>query len=593
MNAPLNFADRLKHRRVIRAAIVHIVVAWLFVQVADVALPYLGVVDEPVRWALIIGVATFPVTLFIAWLSEDGWHFPDLVFVVMIAVVAASWVATNLPEEARQRTRIVVLPFEHGDDLSLEGLSRALAQEVGSLLMKSRSIDVISAESARSPLLQGLGTVAIADRLQVGAVLSGSVAARGEEMHIDVRLTDAAGDLLWEGVIEENIDHLFAVQERIATEIERRLGAGGDTVPVAQIAAERCWMPSDADALRRYFTARHYIEARTSTDTSRRQIAEAIAIYKELLDQYPNFAEARAGLAWAYEYQFTYDRKNAIERVHEVASATAAEALEGCPTLGEAMHLAQRPGQHDNDWIREWRMLTTVIQLEPHKPENYQRLVRHYRQAGLQDHALEVAEDLVAMNPLSVRSLKELASIYMDLDRFEESKALYERSRDLGNTAPNWAVATEAMTSCRNEKNVECILENLHDVHKPYKDQLRTVYRVPASGADASESVEVALRLFETNPYIFTNWLNASACEWAHLTPLFFEIWRRTRERGAYWHWPNVWIEACIDVWSEPHFSALVEEEGLVEYWREVDWPNACQPQGESFACGRNIIVAE
>ena len=59
---------------VVRAGIAHIVVAWLFLQIADVVLPYLGIVDQPVRWALIVSVATFPVTLFIAWLTDAGWR---------------------------------------------------------------------------------------------------------------------------------------------------------------------------------------------------------------------------------------------------------------------------------------------------------------------------------------------------------------------------------------------------------------------------------------------------------------------------------------------------------------------------------------
>jgi TolB-like protein len=574
---------------VARAGIAHIVVAWLFLQVADVVLPYVGVIDQPVRWALVVSVATFPVTLFIAWLADAGWRVLELLVIVIVAAAAGWWVSGNLPEGARERTNLVILPFEYGDDAAGEGISRALAREVGSLLMKSRSVDVISDESARSPLLQGLGTVAVAERLSVGAILSGSVAASEDDMRIELRLLDAAGEALWESVIEESVANLFAVQERVATEIERRLGAGQDKVPIAQLAAERCWMPNDADALRRYFTARHYIQARTGTDESRRQIAEAIAIYQDLLEEYPEFAEARAGLAWAYEYQHTYDPENAIDRFREVASATAAEALEDCPTLGEALHLVPSRYDDDNPWIGDWRQLSAIVEMEPHKPENYQRLVRHYREAGQRHRALGVAEELLKLNPLSVRSLKELASIYMDYERFDESKDLYEQSIELGNTGPNWAIATEKMTSCREHNDAECILENLHRVHAPYKDQLRLVYREPATEAEATESIDEAMRLFDANPMIFTNWLNASACEWDHLTPLFFDIWEGSMERGSYWFWPNVWLDDCVDVWSDPRFPGFVEEAGLVEYWREVGWPEACQPQGDGFACGRNI----
>ena len=59
-DSPSFFAE-LQRRHVIRAAVAHVIVAWLFIQFADVVLPYIGIVDEAVRWAFVISVATFPV----------------------------------------------------------------------------------------------------------------------------------------------------------------------------------------------------------------------------------------------------------------------------------------------------------------------------------------------------------------------------------------------------------------------------------------------------------------------------------------------------------------------------------------------------
>lgn len=587
MASESTFLELLKSRRVVRAAIAHVVVAWLFVQVADVVLPYLGVVDEPVRWALVIGVGTFPLTLFIAWLSDDGRPVPELLLLVGVAALAGWWVTGNLPEGARERTSIVVLPFEH--DAVDEGLARALTYEVISLLTRTRAIDVIAYQSSNSAVLQGVGSVVAADRLRVQNVLQGSVRSRGETMSVDLQLLSAAGEALWQTTLEESRANLAALQARIATAVESRLAAGDDAVPVATVAAQRCWMPTDPDALRDYYTARHYIEMRTDTPESRQQIAGAIAIYKRLLDTYPEFAEARAGLAWAYEFQFTYDRQNAIENFREVASATAAEALEDCPTLGEALVLAPNQFGHTNGWIARWQQLTAATEMEPHKFESYQLLVRLYRQTGLDQRALETAERLVSLNPLSVRSLKELASINMHLGRYEESKALYDRSIELGNTGPNWAEGLQKFERCREDKDIECMLDNLYPPHQPYKDQLRIVYRTPLDDADAAESIATAMQLFDADPVIFTNWLNASACEFEHLTPLFFEVWRGSRERGSFWFWPSVWGDTCVEVHSTPQFPELIREVGLDEYWDKVGWPTWCQPRGETFACGHNI----
>jgi len=590
--------ENLKGRHVVRAAIAHIIVAWLFVQIADVVLPYLGIVDEPVRWALAVSIATFPVTLLLAWLADQPWTGEsasrvtlEIVAIALVAVLAGVWVRDNLPEAARTRTNIVILPFEHSGAAG-EGLSRALAYEVMSLLTRTRSIDVIGFESSNSSVLQGLGTMAVANRLNVVNVLSGSVSSSGERMRIQLQLLNAAGEALWESVIEDNVSNLFSVQDRIATEVEARLGAGTEVIPVATVAAERCWMPIDPVALEKYYTARYFTEMRTDTPESGQQMAEAIRIYKDLVAQYPEFSEAYAGLAWAYGYQTTYDRENAIENWIDEAQRLASIALEHCSTLGEAMHLLPNEFDHENDWIGQHQQLTAFIEMEPHKTENYQRLSRHYRETGHQDRSLEVAQSNYRLNPLSVRSIRELANALLHLGRDEESSEMYELATELGSTGPNFGAQGVAADDCGDD--VDCLIDILPPFMEPMRDQLRIVFRSPERESDADESLQIAYKMLDEEPDL-TNLFNAVSCNGEHLVPLFFYAWESHHKTGAYWYWPNIWQNNlqgdCSVVWSDPRFATLVEEVGLVEYWREVGWPGACQPQGEGFACGHNITT--
>jgi TolB-like protein len=591
--------ENLRGRHVVRAAIAHVIVAWLFVQIADVVLPYLGVVEQPVRWALVLSVSTFPVTLLLAWLLDQPWTREstsrvtlEIAAIALIAVAAGLWVRDNLPEAARTRTNIAILPFEHAGDAAVEGLSRALAYEVMSLLTRTRSIDVIGFESSNSSALRGLGTMAAADRLNVANVLSGSVSASGERMRIQLRLLNTAGEAMWESVIEDNISNLFSVQEQIATEVEIRLGAGEHSMPIATVVAERCWMPTDPVALEKYYTARYYSEMRTDTPESGQQIAEAIQNYKELIIQYPEFSEAYAGLAWAYAYQVTYDRENAIESWQDEAARLATIALEYCPTLGEAMHILPNEFDHENDWIGQHQQLTAFIEMEPHKTENYQRLARHYSETGHQDPALEVAQRNYQLNPLSVRTIRELASVLLQLGRNAESSEMFELATELGSTGPNFGAEAVAREGCNGDG--DCLVDSLPPFMQPLADQLRIVLRRPEQEGDAEESLQVAYKMLDEVPDL-TNMFNAVPCAAEHLTPLFFYAWESHHKTGAYWYWPNVWRNSlgrdCANVWSDPRFATLVEDVGLVEYWREVGWPQACQPEGEGFACGHNIAT--
>ena len=590
MSNSAGFFKELQRRSVIRAAVVHVVFFWLLIQVADVILPYIGIVDEPVRWAVIAGIGLFPATLIVAWFYEHPWRkltrsrlATDIIIIVAIAVVAGSWVMRNLPQVVHTRTSIVVLPFTHSGEPLEESLSRALAFEVNSLLMKSRSIDVIGFESATSSVLRGLDISSIAERLNVQHVLSGTITADGSSMRIDLQLLDQAGRTLWNSVIEDSLENLFSIQEDIATSVESRLGTGDDAVPIAEVAAKRCWMPTDSDAIEKYYTARYYIDLRTDSGDAQQKLRDAVSYYEELIDEYPGIAEAHAGLAWALLYQSNYDPQNARPDVGDEAALLAETALELCPTLGEAMHLLPNEYDHENDWIGQHQQLTAFIKMEPHKSENYQRLARHYQEAGLRDRAIGVAERNYELNPLSVRSIKELASNYQYSGRLDEAIAMYDLATELGSTAPNHAREMAAMEAC--QEDLDCMLEGLPPYMADLKERFRDVYTEPASEKEAQQAIATAMQLLEQIPDL-TNWFNATACMFPHLTPLFFEVAAFSEENDTYWYWPNVWNSDCVDVWASPEFPAFVDKSELVEYWREVGWPEACRPEGDSIACG-------
>jgi len=576
-----SFLAELQRRHVIRAAIAHVIVAWLFIQFADVVLPYIGIVDEAVRWAFVVSVATFPITLIIAWFFEHPWHkytgsrlAMDVITITVVAVIAATWAVRNIPDIVRIKTSIAVLPFEHSGDSLEQGVSRAIAYEVSSLLLKSKSIDVIGFESVTSPVLAGMGTMAVAERLGVQHVLSGKVSVLDNLMRIDLRLLDSAGAALWDAVIEDSIDNLFLVQELIAVAVESRLGAGDDAIPVATVAANRCWMPNDPSALEKYYTARYYTELRTDTDVARQQLADAVRFYRELVDEFPGFAMAHSGLAWALLYQPYYDPERALpenERSAEV-NELAAIALKSCPNLGEAMHLLPNQYDHENGWIGAYQQLTAFIEMQPEGTENYQRLARHHRDTGHIQRSVDVAEQNYQLNPLSVRSIKELGYAYMQVERMEEAMEMLDLATELGSTAPNFARMNAPMFACGND--IECVLDNLpHPMFEPYRESFAVIYRVPANDTEAKESVERAMELFYATDGELINWFNATTCRYEHLLSVFFMVWEANKELNQYWYWPNTWNPGCEPVYSHPKFHAFADEIGYIEYWQEVGFP--------------------
>ena len=100
---------------------------------------------------------------------------------------------------------------------------------------------------------------------------------------------------------------------------------------------------------------------------------------------------------------------------------------------------------HDNYWINDEQNLQLWLELQPEATENYQKYARHLQEAGRVTDALGVAERNYALNPLSVRSIKNLMYILQYMERFDEAIVLYDRAKELGSTSPDYARETKKL----------------------------------------------------------------------------------------------------------------------------------------------------
>ena len=596
----------LQRRHVVRAGIGHLVFFWLLVQVADVVLPYVGVVENPVRWAIVAAVALFPVTLVVAWFTEHPWHrytssrlAIDVALIVGIGITAFTWVRNNIPEIAHARTSIVVMPFEYRDD-DPQGrfLSRAMALQVNSLLMKSRSIDVVGYESANSPLLRGLDILDVIRELDVQHVLSGVISSANASMNVSLKLHDHDGNQIWTSELTDAIENLPGVQERIATQVQNRLGETGTGITVAQLAEARCPMPTDVSALERYYTARHYVASRTGSEQSNQELREAVRLYEDLIDEYPRFAQAFSGLAWARRYQVTYDPEfNDRQELEQSTKSVVNKALELCPALGEALVLVGNQADHPNKWINNEQNLALWRELQPDASEPVEQYIHHLTFVGRNIEALKLAEENYRLNPLSVRSIKMLKYAYMHDERVEEAVELEKLEEELGSTSPRFAEEMSQRKSCMED--LECLLTSLPPDFAPFADQLRTIYTPPKDNEQQKLAIDTAMQLVEMTEGGVLNWFNGSSCNFEHLTPLFFRLWDRYTgimtetdgEAGWYWYWPNAWANKCQQVWGHEEFPLILEQDNLVEYFRSKGWADPCRPddEGDGFSCSGDI----
>ncbi len=169
-------------------------------------------------------------------------------------------VMLSTPASRLGRRSIVVLPFS---DLSAAGdashFADGLAEEIIADLSAIATLRVISFTSASKLKDSKLDVQSISEKLNVHYVLEGSVRRVDNNLRITAKLIDAKADaLLWADKYTDNLDQLFAIQEKLSRKIVTalRLELTGEEErniaerPIQDIQAYECYLKAKQEMLR-------------------------------------------------------------------------------------------------------------------------------------------------------------------------------------------------------------------------------------------------------------------------------------------------------------------------------------------------------
>lgn len=140
---------------------------------------------------------------------------------------------------------IAVLPFVNlSDDVANEYFADGLSEELINVLSKIRGLRVVSRTSAFSFKGAKVDIPTVARKLNVTAVLEGSVRKAGLHVRINAQLVQVASDsTLWSKNYDRELEDIFAVQDDIARSVVMELratlmGESSDQIGSSELAAE-------------------------------------------------------------------------------------------------------------------------------------------------------------------------------------------------------------------------------------------------------------------------------------------------------------------------------------------------------------------
>jgi len=398
----------LKRRNVIRMAVIYVVAAWLVMQVAEVVIGLANLPAATGPWILALLALGFPIALLVSWFYEitpEGLALErnvpegesirqatgrriDLVVIAMLAAAVLLFAWDKWHPRAPVDLSIAVLPFENmSNDAEQEFFADGVTEEILNLLAQTNQLKVIARNSTWVYKGRNVDVATVADRLNVSHVLEGSVRRSANRVRITAQLIDASDSThVWSQIYDRELGDVFAVQDEIATAISESLelrllpGNGKTVVPKAIRTA-------NMDAYDAYLKGRDYFRQR-GKENARRAMGEFERAVRLDNDFAPAHAMLATVAAWRGGHDLSVDEAQRIAETHlEIAGSLA-------PDLAE---------------LHGGRALLAGLLGNPEAE------VEHARKA-------------LAINPSYGDALHWLRSGLLQLRRYDEADALYDRT---------------------------------------------------------------------------------------------------------------------------------------------------------------------
>jgi TolB-like protein/Tfp pilus assembly protein PilF len=346
--------------------------------------------------------------------------------VAALLLMSTLWFVTSrfnrsTPETARfspPAHSIAVLPFANlSGDKDQQYFSDGLTEELLNSLSQINALQVAARTSAFS-FGDHPDVSSVAHRLNVGAVLEGSVRRSGQTVRITVELINAiTGFNLWSHSYDRDLDDILKLQTEIATAVAEALKVKllGDVS--AKIGLGNTSNPAALDA---FLRGRKLI---LSIDNPQKDLTAAIDHFGEAIRLDPDYALAIANRAMAYSFLAADGSiQDTVRERFAQGEADARHALALTPALAEA-HLALgflfESGRLD--FSRAAQEYEQAVALAPGNAFALSFNARFAALMGHFDTAIAAARRAIVLDPLHSQSFTNLGRALYVTHRYREA----------------------------------------------------------------------------------------------------------------------------------------------------------------------------
>jgi TolB-like protein/Flp pilus assembly protein TadD len=409
---------------------------------------------------------------------------------------------------------IAVLPFVNlSGDKEQEYFSDGLTEELLNSLAEINELQVAARTSSFS-FKEHPDIATVAHKLNVGAVLEGSVRRSGHTLRVTAQLINAVtGFHLWSKTYDRDLGDVLKLQTEIATAVAGALTVTllGDVAAKVELGGTRNSAAFDA-----YLRgAKAYSSRQEGKDTP-----IAITAYTEAIRLDPDYALAFAGRSMAFSsYAGEAATAAAAREALDKAQADARQALALAPDLAQA-HLALAfVSDNTLDFTQANYEYERALALAPGNAEVLRRSGGFAAYMGHFDAGLAAAHRAVVLDPLARESHLVLGRALYAARRYAEAVAAFAEVISLDPYKITYADRGLAYYGLGDLERARASCETTAD-YWASKQCLAVIYDKFGRHADAeAELAKLKAALGDTSAYqyatIYAQWGNrAKALEW-------------------------------------------------------------------------------
>jgi serine/threonine protein kinase/Flp pilus assembly protein TadD len=338
----------------------------------------------------------------------------------MVPLTITTPTATPAPEGVQAVKSIAVLPFTNtSNDPENEYFTDGMAEEIINALSKIKSLGVASRTSTFALKGTTEDIRAIGKRLEVSAVLEGSVRKMGNKIRVSAQLINVMNGLqLWSERYDREIEDVFAIQDEIAQNIVKALRvvlSEDEKKAIEKVATD------NVQAYDYYLRGRTFFHQhrRTSLEFARKMFTRAIEVD-------PNYARAYAGIADCCSILFMYfDARETNLKQADKASQTA---LDLDPDLAEAHSARGLSHSLSKKYKQAEEEFEIAMKLDPKLYEAPYFYGRACLAQGKSYEAAPLFEKAAAIRPEDYQATTFLASAYTAQGRIGEASKASRRA---------------------------------------------------------------------------------------------------------------------------------------------------------------------